>query len=82
MLFPGDAYDDLIQVPFVARARRALTNAVGEFLPEFEAPLPDRFVRYRDAAGGRRNYQEFRAGLGMIGAKEPNDATPQRTSYS
>jgi hypothetical protein len=52
MLFPGDAYDDLIQVPFVDRARRALTNAVGEFLPEFEAPLPDRFVRYRDAAGG------------------------------
>jgi metal-dependent amidase/aminoacylase/carboxypeptidase family protein len=29
-----------------------------------------------------RDYQEFRAGLGMIGAKEPDDATPQRTSYS
>jgi len=26
--------------------------------------------------------QEFRAGLGMIGAKELDDATPQRTSYS
>ena len=29
-----------------------------------------------------RECQEFRAGLGMIGAKEPDDATPQRTSYS
>ena len=29
-----------------------------------------------------RDYQEFRAELGMIGAKEPDDATPQRTSYS
>jgi hypothetical protein len=29
-----------------------------------------------------RDYQEFRAGLGMIGAKEPDDATSQRTSHS
>ena len=47
MLFPGDADDDLIQVPFVAPARRALTDA------EFEAPLPDRLLRYRDAAGSQ-----------------------------
>ena len=52
MLFPGDADDDLIQVPFVATARRSLTDAVGEYPPEFEAPLPDRLVGYRDAAGG------------------------------
>src|SRR5271167_1364338 len=53
MLFPGDADDDFIQVPFVATARRSLTDAVGEFPPEFEAPLPDRLVGYRDAAGGQ-----------------------------
>ena len=53
MLFPGDAHDDLIQVPFVATARRSLTDAVGESPPEFEAPLPDRLVRHRDAAGGQ-----------------------------
>ena len=29
-----------------------------------------------------RDYQEFRAGLGMIGAKEPNNAAAQRTSHS
>jgi hypothetical protein len=29
-----------------------------------------------------RECQEFRAGLGMIRAKEHDDATPQRTSYS
>ena len=33
MLFPGDADDDLIQVPFVATARRSLTDAVGEYRP-------------------------------------------------
>src|SRR5258708_22839055 len=52
MLLPGDADDDLIKVPFVATARRSPTDAVGEFPPEFEAPLPDRLVRHRDAAGG------------------------------
>src|SRR5207237_703398 len=30
MLLPGDADDDLIEVPLVATARRALTNAVGD----------------------------------------------------
>src|SRR3984893_13546697 len=43
------AYDS-IEVPLVATARRALTNAVGEFAAEFKAPLPDRLVRHRDAA--------------------------------
>ena len=40
-------------MPFVAPARRSPTDAVGEYLPEFEAPLPDRLVGYRDAAGGQ-----------------------------
>ena len=38
MLLPGDADDDLIEVPLVATARSALTNAVGEFPAEFKAP--------------------------------------------
>jgi hypothetical protein len=29
-----------------------------------------------------RNCQEFRAGLGMMGAKEPDHAESQRASYS
>src|SRR4051812_16030989 len=33
-------------------------------------------------ARAQRNCREFRAGLGMIGAKEPDDAATQRTSYS
>jgi hypothetical protein len=51
MLLPGEADDDLIEVPFVATARRSPTDPVGEFPPEFEAPLPDRLVRHRDATG-------------------------------
>src|SRR5271168_2866686 len=53
MFLPGDVDDDLIEVPLVATARGALTNAVGEFPAEFKAPLPDRLVRHRDAAGGQ-----------------------------
>src|SRR5438045_9465556 len=53
MLVPGDADDDLIEVPLVATARRALTNAVGEFPAEFTAPLPDRLMRHRNASGGQ-----------------------------
>jgi hypothetical protein len=45
MLLPGEADDNLIEVPFVATARRSPTDAVGEFPAEFEAPLPDRLVR-------------------------------------
>ena len=53
MLLPGDADDDLIEVPFVATARRSPTDAVCEFPAEFQAPLPDRLMRHRDAAGGQ-----------------------------
>src|SRR6201987_1196188 len=53
MLLPGEADDHLIEVPFVATARRSPTDAVGEFPAEFEAPLPDRLGRHRDAAGSQ-----------------------------
>ena len=33
MLLPGDADDNLIEVPFVATARRSPTDPVGEFRP-------------------------------------------------
>ena len=33
MLLPGEADDHLIEVPFVATARRSLTDPVGEYLP-------------------------------------------------
>src|SRR5258706_3270758 len=53
MLLPREADDELIEVPFVATARRSPTDTVGEFSAEFETPLPDRLVRHRDAAGGQ-----------------------------
>jgi len=53
MLLPGDADDDLVKVPLVATARRSPTDAVGEFPAEFQAPLPDRLMRHRYAAGGQ-----------------------------
>ena len=46
-------YHNLIEMPFVATARRAPTDAVGEFSAEFKAPLPDRLVRHRDAAASQ-----------------------------
>src|SRR5260370_39908110 len=51
MLLPGDADDDLIQVPFVATARRSPTDPVGESQAEFKAPLPHRLVLHRHATG-------------------------------
>ena len=36
----------------------------------------------KDRVHGGREYQEFRAGLGMIGAKEPDNAATQGASYS
>ena len=53
LLLPCDADDDLVKVPFVATARRSPTDALGEFPAEFQAPLPDRFMRHRYAAGGQ-----------------------------
>jgi hypothetical protein len=48
MPLPGEADDHIIEVPFVATARRSPTYPVGEFPAEFEAPLPDRLGRHRD----------------------------------
>src|SRR6202047_3757184 len=53
MLLPGEADDHLIEVPFVATASRSPPDAVAECPAKFEAPLPDRLVRHRDAAGGQ-----------------------------
>src|ERR1700760_3011901 len=53
MLLPGEADDHLIEMPFVATARRSPTDPVGEFPAEFKAPLPDHLARHRDAAGGQ-----------------------------
>jgi hypothetical protein len=53
MLLAGEADDDLVEVLFVAVARCSPTDVVGEFLAEFEPPLPDRLVRHRDAAGSQ-----------------------------
>jgi hypothetical protein len=50
VLLPGDAEDNLVEVPFVAAARGAQTDAVGELTAKFQAPLPDRLVCYSDAA--------------------------------
>ena len=53
LLLACDADDDLVEVPFVATTRRPPADGLCEFLPEFQAPLPDRFMRHRDAAGGQ-----------------------------
>src|ERR1700742_1153421 len=49
LLLAGDADDDLIEVPFVATARRAPLDAVGKLPAELQAPSPDRLIRHRDA---------------------------------
>ena len=38
-----DSEEDLVHMPFVATARATTTQFVGVGLPEFEAPLPNRF---------------------------------------
>ena len=61
VLLAGNAEDNLVKVPFVAAAGGSPTKAVGEFLAEFQAPLPDRLVGDRDAAGrlnGNRKYSQ------------------------
>ena len=47
VLLASNAEDDLVKVPFVAAAGGSPTDAVGEFLAEFQAPLPDRLVGNR-----------------------------------
>jgi hypothetical protein len=43
----------------------------------------DEIIAWRMAKAQQMRWdcREFRAGLGMIGAKEPDDAATQRTSY-
>ena len=52
-------------------------DATGRAVEEYLAVLDD--AAFGAATG---DCQEFRAGLGMMGAKEPTDAATQRTSYS
>ena len=61
MLLPGDADGNFVEMPFVAPARRSPPDAIGEFSAEFEAPLPDRLVRHRDAAGRQHLFHHARA---------------------
>jgi hypothetical protein len=42
---------DFIQIPLITWLRAPVTELIGIRLPEFPAPLPDRFVRDDDAAG-------------------------------
>jgi hypothetical protein len=54
MLHPGNLERDLIQMPFVADLREAMTDLVGKLLAEFARPLSDGFVTDHDAAGGQQ----------------------------
>jgi hypothetical protein len=54
MLYPGDLEHDLIQMPLVARPRKATTDLIGELLAEFARPLPHGFVADDDAAGSEQ----------------------------
>src|SRR5262245_59429106 len=48
--FTADREKDLIQVPLVSWPGTSVTELIRILLPELAAPLPDRFVAYRDAA--------------------------------
>jgi hypothetical protein len=54
VLHSGDLEGDLIEMPFVADAREATTDSVGELLAEFARPLLHGFVADDDAAGGQQ----------------------------
>ena len=51
MGFRVDREEDLVQMPLVAGSRLSLTELIGIGLPEFPAPLPDRFVGDEDSTG-------------------------------
>ena len=44
MLCPSNFEHDLVEMPFVARSRKAAADLVGKLLAELERPLPHRFV--------------------------------------
>ena len=50
---PGDHDDDLIEVPFVARAGQPPPDLVGQRLAELPGPLPHGLVADDDATGGQ-----------------------------
>ncbi len=51
-------------------------------IAELRALLAEREAELAVARAELRDCQEFRAGLGMMGAKEPDHAATQRASYS
>jgi hypothetical protein len=53
MLLAGDGDHDLVQVPFVAAARRPRPDGVGDHAAELESPLAHRLMADNDAAGGQ-----------------------------
>jgi hypothetical protein len=54
MLQTGDLEHDLVEMPFVADARKPTTDPVGERLAKFARPLPHRFVANSDATSGQQ----------------------------
>src|SRR6516225_11416231 len=54
MLHTGNLEHDLVEMPFVADARKPATDPVGERLVKFARPLPHRFVANSDTASGQQ----------------------------
>jgi hypothetical protein len=52
--FAVDGQKYLIQMPRISGSKTPATELIGIHLPEFSAPIPYRFVRQEDAAGGHR----------------------------
>jgi len=50
VLLAGDLENDLIQMPFIARARQPTTDLIGEVLAELARPLPHGLVADDDTA--------------------------------
>ena len=49
VFFSTDSEYDLVHMPFVAATRATTAQFIGIRLPEFEAPLPNGFIRHDDA---------------------------------
>ena len=54
MIHPANLEHDLVEMPFIADARKATTDLVGELLAEFARPLSYRFMADNDAAPGQQ----------------------------
>ena len=54
MLHASDLHHDLVEVPFISRARQPAADLVGERLAELQRPLLYRLVADHDAARGQQ----------------------------